>query len=85
MDDIKNIRVLEPASKDVDLGEMFTNEFREYAKANNKTYVLLQWEKDKPEEALFDHVNCESAFKAFKQAIKALGIELKTVSIKEEK
>lgn len=72
MDDIRSISVLKPVDETVDLGEIFTNDFREYAKAKNKTYVILQWEKDKPEEAFFDFVNCESTFKAVFQLREAI-------------
>lgn len=72
MDDIRDITVLKPTDESVDLGEMFTDDFRKYAKAKNKTYVILQWEKDKPEKAMFDFVNCESAFKAILQLREAV-------------
>jgi hypothetical protein len=72
MDDIRNITVLKPTDESVDLGEMFTSDFYKYAKAKNKTYVILQWEKDKPEKAMFDFVNCESAFKAILQLREAV-------------
>jgi len=79
MDDIRNIAVLKPTDESVDLGEMFTDDFRKYAKAKNKTYVILQWEKDKPEEAFFDFVNCESTAKAIFQLREAVKLN------KEEK
>lgn len=77
MEDIKKVTVLEPASKDVDFGEVFTNEFREYAKAKNKTYVLMQWEKDSLKEATFDFVNCDSPNKAIMQAREVLSVNKK--------
>lgn len=70
--DVRDISVLKPVSNDADFGDVFTDVFRDYAKKKNKTYVLAQFPKDKPEEASFDYVNCESPNKAFMQLREAL-------------
>lgn len=59
--DVVNVPVLKMVDGTAhELGEMFTDAFGIYAEANNSSYVLFQFPKGKPEEAMPDTANCSN-------------------------
>ena len=63
--DIKDVTVLKPTDRHVEwLGEIFTDEFIDYAKSKSKSYILLQYPKGHPEDSLMDTANVGSQYQA---------------------
>ena len=65
---IRDIQVFNP----VDIvGEEFSGTFRNYAIGNDRSYILIHFEKGKPSEAWMDYTNCtnDEIYAALKECL----------------
>lgn len=61
VDGLRGIQVLSPVDDlNPDLGVTFTTMFEDYAKEKGQSYVILHFEKGKPEMVLPDSANCSN-------------------------
>lgn len=54
--DLREIMVMVPS----DFGGMFSQQFNDYARANDRSYVMLSFPKGKPEQVMPDGANCSN-------------------------